>query len=211
MKKTLLVTLNAVAVFSILFAIGCSSNSSPVGTSNGTTIDNQLSAFISDNTSTTDDNAALFRDSDPMGCDNSQFGEGGRRGKGHHGGGPNGGGHRGGDKKPRPQTKFDSLRLVLDCLTLTTEQNTAVRQVLDDLHTQVGKIMQAARIDQEPLRAEAKAKAKVILDGVKAGTTTRADAKIQLDAIRIALNESLKPGRDARGPVVHEIGDLWHG
>jgi hypothetical protein len=210
MKKIFSATLRVAVAFSILFAIGCSSDSNPLSSTSSTSIDNQLTSFINDNTSKTDDNAALFRDADPMGCDKSQFGEDGRRGKGSRGGeGHHGeGGHRGdGDHQPPLRTKFDSLRLILHCLTLTSEQDTAVRQILNSLHTQVDAILQATRAAQEPLRTDAKAKAQVVLDGVKAGTITRADAKVQLDAIRTALNDALKPGRDAAFAQIQPLQD----
>jgi len=45
------------------------------------------------------------------------------------------------------------------------------------------------------------------IDGVKAGTITRADAKIQLDAIRATLKEALKPGRDAAVAQIQPLQD----
>lgn len=80
MKKKLSLTLVIVSTISILSVIGCRNDTTPVGTSLSTTIDSELATFIADNTSDSDDDAVLFQDSDPMGCDNSKFGGNAQKG-----------------------------------------------------------------------------------------------------------------------------------
>ncbi|MBX7154113.1 MAG: hypothetical protein K1X91_04065 [Bacteriodetes bacterium] len=198
------VLLSAVTLLSVV-VIGCSNLIDPTdGTTSSANVEQQLSMFVTQNSNTTSDDALLFPELDTM-CPKGDIpfekGHHGKGGHGHHGGKDglddhHGGiGHKGGFDKPR--TKFDSLRLVLPCLQLTAEQDTAVRAILTTLHTQVGSILKATRDAQLPLRQDAQAKAKVVLDSLKAGSITRDEAKAQLDTIRQELETALQPGRDA--------------
>lgn len=206
MKKKFSLTLIIVLTISILSIIGCRNDTTPVGTSPSLTIDSQLATFIAENTSDYDDDAVLFRCSDPMGCDNSKFGSDAHKGA-------NGNcTHTEGtlqdlDERPHLKTKFDSLPLILHCLELTDFQNESAHQITDALHPAIDKILHETRDSQKPFRAIAKTQAKSVLDGIKSGTVNRTDAKVQLDAIRSALNDALKPLRDSASAQIHSLHD----
>lgn len=100
-------------------------------------------------------------------------------------------------ERPHLKTIFDSLPLILRCLELTEYQKKSVHQIVDALHLEIDKILHDTRDSQKPIRTAAKAQAQSVLDGIKAGTVNRTDAKVQLDAIRCALNQKLKPQRDS--------------
>lgn len=207
--------LGAVALLSVV-VIGCSNLIDPDNDTSSVPVENQLAMFVAQNANTTSDDGVLFPEIDIM-CPKGDLpfiaghhgkgDKGDKGGKGHHDGdingkhGHHGGiGHKGGFN--RPKTKFDSLRLVLPCLKLTAEQDTAVRTVLTTLHTQIDSILKATRTAQLPLRQDAQAKAKAVLDSLKAGSITREAAKTQLDAIRLELETALQPGRDAAKAVI---------
>lgn len=209
MKTRILTALYAAIVTLSLATIGCSNATDPQ-TDNSASVDEQVALFIRQNASVISDDGLLFPEMDTM-CPRNDVpfemreghhgGKGGKHGGmgGHHGGI----GHKGDFRKPL--NKFDSLRLVLPCLKLTAEQDSNLRVLLAALHQQVDSIMKATREAQLPLRQEAQAKAKLVLDSLKAGTITRDQAKADLDAIRQELETALQPGRDAAKAAIKAL------
>lgn len=199
MKNMLKITLSAVAVATMMFAIGCSNSSSPIA-ANTSTVD-PLSTIITNSTS---DLTPICADGQfPNDNGETPFGaptggkDGGPNGGGPNGGGPHGDGPHGGGPGMRDSSKFGQLRMILPCLKLTADQMTALKALMDGFKTSADKIMTDARTAEQPFRIEADAKVKSIKDAVKAGTMTRAEAKTAIDAIRTQLIADTKPIRDA--------------
>jgi hypothetical protein len=101
--------------------------------------------------------------------------------------------------KMNPRDRFDPLGAILFRLKLTVAQTTKLRTYMKDHMDCIKAAEQALRDSEKPIMDNARTQQKAIMDQVKAGTMTRADAKIALktlnDATRKALNDN--PARQA--------------
>ncbi|MBL7999354.1 MAG: Spy/CpxP family protein refolding chaperone [Candidatus Kapabacteria bacterium] len=205
--KTMLAKLTALASVALALTItGCSNVTEPATT--GVTLEQELSAMMTNTSATISDDGIACQDFDPMNGDYYRFDgpsemRGGKHGKGgHHGKGGKrdslhiGKGHKG---------KADSLMMIIKCLNLTDDQKLNAKPILDTLRSQVHVILKALRDEQKPLRDDARTQAKAVFDQLKAGTITRDEAKTQLDAIRTALNTALEPGRTAAHAQIKDL------
>jgi len=101
--------------------------------------------------------------------------------------------------KMNPRDRFDPLGAVLFRLKLSVTQATTLKTYMKDHMDCIKAAEMALRDSEKPIMDNARTQQKAIMDQVKAGTMTRADAKIALktlnDATRKALNEN--PARQA--------------
>jgi Spy/CpxP family protein refolding chaperone len=183
MKKSIL--LSAIA---ILFFVGLSSCSKDGSTTPTTTVD----AVASMNLPDYDNSASTLiegTEAQEIACEPPPPPDG--RG----GTGP---GMGKGDMR-NPRERFDPLGQVLRTLKLTPDQVTSVKTLMQAHMECVKAAMLALRETEKPIIEDARAKQKAIIDQVKAGTMTRAEAMPLLralnEATRKALNEN--PARQA--------------
>jgi hypothetical protein len=103
----------------------------------------------------------------------------------------------GGTGNVNPFGRFDPLGRVLNSLKLTTVEITNIRGYLKEHMDCVNAAMLALRESEKPIIENARTQQKAIFDQVKAGTMTRADAKVALKALNEATRTALEanPGR----------------
>lgn len=197
MKRTLKIAFMTVATTVVLFTIGCSNNdNSPLSSSEST---DALTTLLTNNST---DLTPVCPDGDfpnddgvtpygsPMGDDR----------RGPKGGGPKGGGHGIADT-----SKFGQLGRILPCLTLTADQLTQLRSLMETHRTSVHQIMTDTRTAEQPFRTAADEQVKAIKDQVLAGTMTRDSARSAIMAIRTQLVADTKPLRDAARVQIEDL------
>lgn len=208
MKRSMKIAFSTVAATVLMFAIGCSnSDNSPVAATENTDVlttlvDNSstdLTPVCPDGQFPNDDGVTPF--ASPNGDDHR-----GPNGGGPKGGGPNGGGPRGGGPGMMgDSSKFGQLGRILPCLTLTADQLTQLKSLMDAHRTAVDQIINDARTAEQPFRTAADEKVKAIKAEVLAGTMTRDSARAAIQAIRTQLIADTKPLRDAARTQITDL------
>lgn len=203
MKNTMKITLSTVAAAVVMFAIGCSNNSSPLAANSteSTTLTTILADGSADFTSVSDEGQFPNDNGETSFCSPP----GGGEDRGPRGGGPKGGGPHSGGLGLRDSSKFGQLHRILPCLELTADQMTQLKALLDGGRTSAEQIMKDERTAEQPFRASADTQVKAIRAAVKAGTLTRDEAHAQIEAIRTQLIADTKPLREAARTAINDL------
>ncbi|MBK9246914.1 MAG: hypothetical protein IPM69_02070 [Ignavibacteria bacterium] len=203
MKRSMKIAFMTFASTVLMLSVGCSNNGtnpedSRDGTDALTTImDNSstdLTPICPDGQFPNDDGVTPY--GSPMGDDHRGL-KGGRDDRGPKDG-----------IGMRDTSRFGQLHRILPCLTLTADQLTQLRSLMEGFRTSAHQIMSDTRAAEQPFRTDADEQVKTIRDQVLAGTMTRDSARVAIQAIRTQLIADTKPLRDAARAA---IADLQNG